>query len=89
MDSVDSIADMVSAGGILTGSPAVTGAGLLAESEKCLFIPWADVSTVKVNEGSRVITVRGASSTKTIALYCTPDNFHEVRTLVRKQTLGT
>jgi hypothetical protein len=80
------IADLVSAGGVVAGSLSAAGAGLLAQSEKCLFIPWKDVSTVKVSEGNRVITVRSGSSVKPIALYCTPENFREVRAIVRKQT---
>lgn len=80
------IADIVSAGGIMTGSLTTAGAGLLAQSEKCMFIKWKDVSSVKTNEKHRVITVRSASSIKPIAIYCRPDNFEQVTRIVDAHT---
>lgn len=81
------IADIVSAGGVIAGSLTTVGAGLLARLEKVLFIAWKDVSSAKVSEKHRVITVRSLSSIKPIAIYCTPENFQQVQSIVRERTL--
>jgi hypothetical protein len=62
-------------GGILAGSLSGMAAGTLARSEQDVFIPYDEVSAVKVNRRRQYITVRGSWLQKPIGLYCRNDDF--------------
>lgn len=69
--------------GIATGNLAAAGAGLLAESEQNVFIPWDQVTAVKVKAGRRYVHVKRAWGFKPIGLYCTRENFPQVLEVLR------
>ena len=68
---------------LLTGKSGALGAALLAESEQNVFIPWSEVTRVKVKSGRRYIELRGGWGDKPIGLYCTPQNYAEVLEIIR------
>ncbi len=69
--------------GIFSGNPGVAGAGLLAESEQNVFIPWKDITKLKVKAWRRFIMVKREWGYKPIGLYCMPDNFPQVMEIFR------
>ena len=71
-------------GGIIAGNLAAIGAGKLAESEQNIFIPYNEVTKVKVNQRRRYILVRGDWSQKPIGLYCNNDNFASVLLILKE-----
>jgi hypothetical protein len=72
-------------GGILTGNLVGMAAGSLAESEQNVFIPYGEVTRVKVNSRRRYILVKGDWSQKPIGLYCNKDNFSAVLQLLQER----
>jgi hypothetical protein len=72
-------------GGLVAGSAAAVGAGLLARSEQEVFIPWNEVSKVKVNPRRRHVLVKGSFLQKPIGLYCTAENFAGVLAVLRER----
>lgn len=60
--------------GLLTGRPAVAGAGLLAQSRQEVFLKWNRVTKVKYKPKSHIILLRGGW-TEQIALFCTQENY--------------
>ncbi|HBR08305.1 MAG TPA: hypothetical protein DD735_05335 [Clostridiales bacterium] len=72
--------------GLLTGRPAVTGAGLLAQSKQEVFILWSRVQTVKYKPHSHTILLRGSSG-EHIALFCTGDNYMQTERFVNERLL--
>ena len=73
--------------GLLTGRPAVTGAGVLAQSRQEVLIPWSRVARVKYKPKSHTILLRGGL-TEHIALFCTRDNYVEAERLVKNELAG-
>ena len=69
--------------GIFSGNPGLAGAGLLAESEQNVFIPWKDITKLKVKTWRRFIMVKREWGYKPIGLYCTPENFSQVMEIFR------
>ena len=55
--------------GLLTGKPAITGAGMLANSKQQVFIRWNHLSKVNYNPRGNTILLRGGL-TENIALFC-------------------
>jgi vacuolar-type H+-ATPase subunit I/STV1 len=72
-------------GGILAGNLTAIGTGTLAESEQNVYIPYKEVTKVKVKSRRRYILVRGDWSQKPIGLYCDKDNFTGVIQLLQEQ----
>ena len=70
--------------GLLLGKASVAGTGLLAESEQDVFIPYSEVTKVKVRPGRRYILVKGGFLQKPIGLYCTPENFAQAEAFIRQ-----
>lgn len=68
---------------VLSGKPGLAGAGLLAESEQSLFIPWHEISAIRVKASRHYVQVRGNWGDKPIGLYCTSENFREVLDTLR------
>jgi len=77
-------ADAAFWGGVLLGSAAGAGAGLLAKSEQNVFIPYGEVTKVKIRSGRRYIVVKGGFMQKPIGLYCTPENFAQTEAILRQ-----
>lgn len=71
--------------GILAARPQVAAAGLLAEVQKDLFVPWGDVRKVTVFPGPRVITLSN-SWRPVLRLHCpTAEVFERALAVVREQ----
>jgi hypothetical protein len=81
-NAVSSVAEV---GGILTGNLAVLGAGLLAESERNVFIDYAEVRKVKVSSSGKYILVKGGFGEKPIGLYCEPEVSRQVIEVLRQR----
>jgi hypothetical protein len=75
-------------GGILTGNLTGMAAGQLAKSEQNVFIPYTEVTKVKVSSRRRYILVKGDWSQKPIGLYCHKDNFTGVVQLLHEHCLS-
>jgi hypothetical protein len=67
--------------GAVAGSPGTAGAGLLAQSSEDVSIPWGDVRRVKVHGEHCVLSIMNGWRV-VIRLYCTPENFEQVHSLV-------
>ena len=70
--------------GVLAGKAGAVGAGLLAESEQNVFIPWKDITKIKVKTWRRYILVKREWGFKPIGLYGTPENFPQVMDIFRQ-----
>lgn len=70
--------------GVLAGKPGAVGAGLLATSEQNVFIPWNDITKIKVKTGRRYILVKREWGNKPIGLYCTRENLSQVMDILRQ-----
>ena len=77
---------MAGLSGMLAGSAAGVGAGLAAQEEAHVFIPWDQVRSLSIREGSHYIAVRGEFGTKPIGLYCTPENYRVVVQILQERT---
>ena len=71
--------------GLLSGKPAVAGAGMLAQSRQEVFLKWNRVTRVKYKPNSRTILLRGGW-TEQIALFCTDGNYARIEDFVRQNT---
>jgi len=69
--------------GLLGESAGAVGAGLLAESERNVFIAWDDITVVKHSAWRRFLLIKRAWGFKPIGLYCTAENHQQVLELVR------
>ena len=69
--------------GLLSGKPAVAGAGILAQSRQEVFLKWSAVQKVAYKPKSRTILLRGGW-TEHIALFCTKENYSMVEQIVMK-----
>lgn len=78
-------ADAAVVTGILTGNLTGIAAGAAAQSEQDVFIPWGEISHVKVSEWRRYILVKGTWLQKPIGLSCDADNFTEVLRILRER----
>lgn len=70
--------------GLLSGKPAVAGAGMLAQSRQEVFLPWNCITKVKYNPQSCTIVLQGGW-TEQIALFCTQSNFALVEEFICKR----
>jgi len=82
-------ADAATMVGVLAGSTAAAGAGLLARSEQDAFIAWRDVRKVTIRERSRYIQIRAGLGSKPVGIYCTEQNFLPLCALVRARPPST
>jgi hypothetical protein len=74
------------AAGLLSGKPAVAGAGLLAGARQSVYLKWNRVTRIKYCPGRRTILLRGGW-TENIGLFCTKENYQEVEAFVRQKCL--
>ncbi len=63
--------------GLLSGRPAVAGAGMLAQSRQEVFLRWNRVTKVKYKPKSLTILLRGGWMEQ-IALFCAAENYSQV-----------
>lgn len=71
--------------GLLSGKPAVTGAGMLAGSRQNVFLSWKRLTRVTYKPRSRTILLR-AGLADNIGLFCTEGNYATVEQFVRGKT---
>lgn len=71
--------------GLLSGKPAVAGAGMLAQSRQQVFIRWKRATRVKYVPRARTILLR-AGWTENVGIFCTPENYAVVEQFVRAKT---
>lgn len=71
--------------GLLSGTPAAAGAGMLAQSRQEVFLRWDQVTKVKYKNRCRTILLRGGFA-EHIALFCMDENYHQVKETVRLRT---
>ena len=69
----------------LSGRPAVTGAGLLAQPRQTGFLRWNRVTEVKYKPKSRTILLRGGRR-ENVALFCTSENYSAIEQAVQSRT---
>ena len=74
--------------GVLLGSASAAGAGLLARSEQQVFIPYSEVTALKMRPARLYIVVKGGLLDKPIGLYCTPENYAETARILRQMCPG-
>lgn len=67
--------------GLLSGRPAVAGAGVLAQSRQEVFLRWNSITKVKYKPHSRTILLRGGW-TEQIALFSTKENYEKMENFV-------
>lgn len=70
--------------GVLSGKPGAAGAGMLAASRQSVSLSWRRIRKVKYKPRGKVIIVRGGPMER-IALFCGPDNYHEVERLLKSR----
>jgi hypothetical protein len=68
--------------GLLSGKPAVAGAGILANSRQDLLMKWKNIKKVKYLPNKHIVMVKGCF-TENIAVFCTKDNYSEVEAFIR------
>ncbi len=70
--------------GLLSGKPAVAGAGILAQSKQKVMIQWKALKKVKYYPKVQTIMVKGGF-TENIAVFCTKDNYVEVVKIINSK----
>jgi len=68
--------------GLLSGKPAVAGAGMLAGTRQTIFLRWNRITKVSYKPGCRTILLRGGW-TESIGLFCTNENYTLAEQVVR------
>lgn len=71
--------------GLLSGRPAVAGAGMLADSRQSVQLRWKNVTRVKYLPRQHTIQLR-AGWTENIALFCTDENYEKAARFVMSRT---
>ncbi len=64
--------------GLLSGNPAVAGAGVLAQSRQDVLVKWGSIMKIKEYPRRSTIMVYGGLA-QNIAVFCTPKNYRLVR----------
>jgi len=64
--------------GLLSGKPAVAGAGVLAQSRQDVLVKWGSITKTREYRHSNTIMVYGGFA-QNIAVFCTPENYQHVR----------
>ena len=57
--------------------------GRSAFSSRGTFMPWNEVTTIRVKASRHYVHLRGGWGDKPVGLYCTPENFREVLDVLR------
>lgn len=69
------------AAGLLSGKPAVAGAGLLAQKRQSVYLRWNRITKVSYQPVRRTILLRGGW-TENIGIFCTKDNYSQVEMFI-------
>jgi hypothetical protein len=64
--------------GLLSGKPAVAGAGVLAQSRQDVLVKWGSITKTREYRHSNTIMVYGGFA-QNIAVFCTPENYQHVQ----------
>ncbi|WP_321506760.1 zinc ribbon domain-containing protein [uncultured Methanoregula sp.] len=72
------------AGSVVLGSMGGTGTGLIAMSQECNVLAWQDVRYISGYPAVRSLVFRSKYLISPVVLYCTEENFPQVRALVKK-----
>ena len=64
--------------GLLSGKPAVAGAGVLAQSRQDVLVKWESIKKTREYPRRNTIMLYGGFA-QNIAVFCTPENYREVR----------
>lgn len=70
--------------GLISGKPAIAGAGMLAQSRQHQFLKWSSITKIKYKSQQYVILLRSGWLEQT-ALFCTQDNYAQVKQFVRRK----
>ncbi|MDP2889567.1 MAG: hypothetical protein Q8P34_11490 [Bacteroidota bacterium] len=73
--------------GLLSGKPAVAGAGILAQSRQDVLIRWSNIRKVRFYPGNQTVMIK-AGFAENIAVFCTPSNYSEVEAFIRYSLIG-
>lgn len=73
--------------GLLSGKPAVAGAGMLAQSRQNILIKWSSIRKVKFYPQNKMVMIR-AGFAENIAVFCSPANYSEVASFIRYRLNG-
>jgi hypothetical protein len=68
--------------GLLSGKPAVSGAGMLAQSRQDVYLKWKNIKKINYVPSKHVVMVKGGF-TENLAVFCTKDNYAEVESLIQ------
>ena len=68
--------------GLLSGKPAVAGAGMLAQSRQDVYLKWKNIKKVKYLPNKHVVMVK-AGFTENLAVFCTKDNYAEAESFIQ------
>lgn len=71
--------------GLLSGNFTVAGAALIAQSRNVMHLRWKSIRKVRYYPKRHTILVRGGYTEK-IAVFCTPENYAKVETLIKDKT---
>lgn len=74
--------------GLFSGKPAIASAGMLAQAKQEVFINWSRITKINYKPKSWMILLHGAW-TENIALFCTPENYKQVESYIRKHLVKT
>lgn len=70
--------------GLFSRKPAVAGAGLLAQSRQEVFLNWRQIQKVSFDAQRRTVLLRGGWL-ESLALFCTEDNYDQVREMIMEK----
>jgi len=70
--------------GLLSGKPAVAGAGMLANSRQDVLLKWKNIKKVKYLPNKHIVMIKGGF-TENIAVFCTKDNYSVVEAFIRSK----
>jgi len=68
--------------GLLSGKPAVAGAGMMAGARQNVYLSWDKITKIKYQARCHSILLRGGWS-ESIGLFCTKENYNHVEQFVR------
>ena len=73
--------------GLLSGKPAVAGAGMLANSRQDISIKWSKVVKVKYKPKRNTIVVK-AGYLESIVIFCSNENYSQVTNYIKNYWKG-
>ncbi|MBW8325743.1 MAG: hypothetical protein K0M50_13340 [Prolixibacteraceae bacterium] len=68
--------------GLLSGKPAVAGAGILAQSRQDVLIRWSNIRKVRFYPENQTVIIKGGFA-ENIAVFCTSENYAEVAAFIQ------